>query len=125
MTESTSTGSLAGIRVIDLSRVLGVTALKRSRALPTVPTLDEQGLKDFDATVFFGIVAPAGTPQEVVSKLNAAFLQVVQQPDVKERLSKQGLEPPTDYSPAQLAVYMRKEAAKWREVIKVSGATVD
>lgn len=106
-------------------RVLGVTAIRRSRALPDVPTLDEQGLKDFDATVFFGIVAPSGTPQDVVSKLNAAFMQVVQQPDVKERLSKQGLEPPVDYSPAQLAVYMRKEAAKWREVIKVSGATVD
>jgi tripartite-type tricarboxylate transporter receptor subunit TctC len=106
-------------------RVLGVTAIRRSRALPGVPTLDEQGLKDFDATVFFGIVAPSGTPQDVVSKLNAAFMQVVQQPDVKERLGKQGLEPPVDYSPAQLAVYMRKEAAKWRDVIKVSGATVD
>lgn len=106
-------------------RVLGVTAIRRSRALPQVPTLDEQGLKDFDATVFFGIVVPSGTPQDVVTKLNAAFMQVVQQPDVKERLSKQGLEPPADYSPAQLAVYMRKEAAKWRDVIKVSGATVD
>lgn len=106
-------------------RVLGVTAIRRSRALPQVPTLHEQGLKDFDATVFFGIVVPSGTPQDVVTKLNAAFMQVVQQPDVKERLSKQGLEPPVDYSPAQLAVYMRKEAAKWRDVIKVSGATVD
>ncbi len=106
-------------------RVLGVTAIRRSRALPDVPTLDEQGLKDFDATVFFGIVAPSGTPQDVVSKLNAAFMQVVQQPDVKERLSKQGLELPVDYSPAQLAVYMRKEAVKWRDVIKASGARVD
>lgn len=106
-------------------RVLGVTAIRRSRALPDVPTLDEQGLKDFDATVFFGIVAPSGTPQDVVSKLNAAFMQVVQQPDVKERLNKQGLELPVDYSPAQLAVYMRKEAVKWRDVIKASGARVD
>lgn len=106
-------------------RVLGVTSIGRSRALPDVPTLAEQGLKDFDASVFFGIVVPAGTPQDVVSKLNAAFIQVLQQPDVKERLGKQGLEPPPQYTPAQLAAYMRSEAAKWRDVIKVSGATVD
>jgi tripartite-type tricarboxylate transporter receptor subunit TctC len=106
-------------------RVLGVTSANRSRALPDVPTLMEQGLKDFDASVFFGIVAPSGTPQDVVTKLNAAFAQVLQQPDVKERLAQQGLEPPPQYTPAQLAVYMRSEAAKWREVIKTSGAKAD
>jgi len=106
-------------------RVLGVTSASRSRALPDVPTLMEQGLKDFDASVFFGIVAPSGTPQEVVSKLNAAFAQVLRQPDVKQRLSEQGLEPPPQTTPAQLAVYMRSEAAKWNEVIKLSGAKAD
>ncbi|MEO7159806.1 MAG: tripartite tricarboxylate transporter substrate binding protein [Polaromonas sp.] len=106
-------------------RVLGVTSASRSGALPDVPTLMEQGLKDFDASVFFGIVAPSGTPQDVVSKLNAAFAQVLQQPDVKQRLAQQGLEPPPQYTPAQLAVTMRSEAAKWREVIKVSGAKAD
>jgi tripartite-type tricarboxylate transporter receptor subunit TctC len=106
-------------------RVLGVTAMRRSRAMPTVATLHEQGLKDFDATVFFGIVVPSGTPQDVVSRLNAAFVHVLQLAEVKENLGKQGLEPPVDYSPAQLAVYMRKEAAKWREVIQHSGASVD
>ena len=106
-------------------RVLGVTSASRSRALPDVPTLMEQGLKDFDASVFFGIVAPSGTPQDVVSQLNTAFTQVLQQPDVKQRLAQQGLEPPPQYTPAQLAVYMRGEAAKWRDVIKVSGAKVD
>lgn len=106
-------------------RVLGVTSAKRSRALPDVPTLAEQGMKDFDASVFFGIVAPSGTPQDVVTKLNAAFIQALQQPDVKQRLALQGLEPPPQYTPAQLAVYMRSEADKWREVIKVSGARVD
>ena len=106
-------------------RVLGVTSASRSRALPDVPTLMEQGLKDFDASVFFGIVAPSGTPQDVVTKLNTAFMQVLQQPDVKQNLAQQGLEPPPQYTPAQLAVYMRSEAAKWRDVIKVSGATAD
>ena len=106
-------------------RVLGVTTIKRSRALPNVPTLAEQGLTDFDASVFFGIVAPAGTPPAVVDKLNAAFVKVVQDPAVKERLQKQGLEPPVDHTPAQLARYMKSEADKWRQVIKISGARVD
>lgn len=106
-------------------RVLGVTSAKRSRALPDVPTLAEQGMKDFDASVFFGIVVPSGTPQDVVNKLNTAFAAVLQQPDVRERLSQQGLEPPPNYTPAQLAGYMRSEAEKWREVIKVSGARAD
>ncbi len=106
-------------------RVLGVTTLRRSRALPDVPTLAEQGLKDFDASVFFGIVAPASTPKPVIDKLNAAFVKVMAEPEVKERLEKQGLEAPGDYTPGQLASYMHSEAAKWREVIKVSGARVD
>ncbi len=106
-------------------RVLGVTTLKRSRALPDVPTLAEQGLKDFDASVFFGIVAPAGTPKPIIDKLNAAFVKVLGDPEVKQRLEKQGLETPRDHTPAQLASYMQSEAVKWREVIKISGAKVD
>jgi tripartite-type tricarboxylate transporter receptor subunit TctC len=106
-------------------RVLGVTSASRSRAMPDVPTLMEQGVKDFDVSVFFGIVAPSGTPQEVVTRLNAAFAQVMQQPDVKNTLAAQGLEPPQQTTPAQLAVYMRGELSKWREVIQVSGAKAD
>lgn len=106
-------------------RVLGVTTLKRSRALPDVPTLAEQGLKNFDASVFFGIVVPAGTPQPIIDKLNGAFIKVLEDPAVKDRLQKQGLEPPKDHTAAQLASYMKSEAEKWREVIKVSGARVD
>ena len=106
-------------------RVLGVTSIKRSRALPDVPTLAEQGLKDFDASVFFGIVVPTKTPKDVIARLNGGFKQVLEQPEIKERLAKQGLEPPASYTPEQLAGYMRSEAKKWQEVIKVSGAKVD
>jgi tripartite-type tricarboxylate transporter receptor subunit TctC len=106
-------------------RVLGVTSAKRSRALPNVPTLAEQGLKDFDSSVFFGIVVPAATPQAVVSKLNAAYTRVLESPEIKAKLASQGLEAPENYTPGQLAAYMRSEAAKWREVIKVSGAKAD
>ncbi len=106
-------------------RVLGVTSIKRSRALPDVPTLAEQGLKDFDASVFFGIVVPTKTPKDVIARLNGGFKQVLEQPEIKERLAKQGLEPPASYTPEQLAGYMRSEAKKWQEIIKISGAKVD
>lgn len=106
-------------------RALGVTTAARSRVLPAVPTLQEQGLQDFDVSVFFGIVAPAGTPQNVVTRLNAAFATVLQQPDVQKTLADQGLEPPPATTPAQLAVFMRREVAKWSNVVKTSGATVD
>ncbi|MGE0348665.1 Bug family tripartite tricarboxylate transporter substrate binding protein [Hydrogenophaga sp.] len=106
-------------------RVLGVTTASRSGALPEVPTLAEQGLKDFDVSVFFGIVAPSGTPQAVISRLNSAFAQVLQEPDVRKTLTAQGLEAPPATTPAQLASYMRSEHAKWDQVIKASGAQVD
>lgn len=106
-------------------RVLGVTTASRSGALPEVPALAEQGLKDFDVSVFFGIVAPSGTPQAVISRLNSAFAQVLQEPDVRKTLTAQGLEAPPATTPAQLASYMRSEHAKWDQVIKASGAQVD
>ncbi|WP_395704271.1 Bug family tripartite tricarboxylate transporter substrate binding protein [Aquabacterium sp.] len=106
-------------------RALAVTTAQRSKALPQVPTLAEQGMKDMDVSVFFGIVAPAGTPQAVVTKLNSAFAQVLADAEVRSKLSAQGLEPPADTTPAQLGAYMRKEAAKWQEVVKVSGAKVE
>lgn len=106
-------------------RVLGVTSAKRSRALPDVPTLMEQGVKDFDASVFFGVVAPAGTPAPIVAKLNGAFTKVLADPDMKTRLQKQGLESPADYTPQALESYMQAEAAKWHEVIKAAGAKAE
>lgn len=106
-------------------RVLGVTSPTRSRALPNVPTLAEQGLKDFDSSVFFGVVVPAGTPQAAVGRLNAAFQQVLQEPEIQQKLAAQGLEPPPQYTPGQLADYMRNETVKWREVIRLSGAKAD
>ena len=106
-------------------RVLGVTAGVRSPSLPEVPTLMEQGVKDFDVSVFFGIVAPAGTPREVVGTLNAAFVQALQQPEVRQKLMAQGLEMATGFAPEQLAAFIQAEVPKWREVVKASGAKVD
>jgi tripartite-type tricarboxylate transporter receptor subunit TctC len=106
-------------------RALGVTTAKRSQALPDVPTLAEQGVREFDVSVFFGIVLPAGTPQPIVSRLNTAFAAVMKQPNVRTSLVAQGLEIESDTSSAQLAAFMKAEVAKWREVVKVSGATAD
>ena len=106
-------------------RVLGVTSASRSAALPGVSTVMEQGVKDFDVSVFFGIVAPSGTPQDVVTKLNAAFVQVLQQPEVRKNLAAQGLETTDKTTPADLAVFMRNEISQWRDVVKASGAKVD
>jgi tripartite-type tricarboxylate transporter receptor subunit TctC len=106
-------------------RALGVTTAKRSRSLPDVPTLAEQGLKDFDVSVFFGIVAPAGTPPAVIGKLNSAFVKVLQDPKVRDYLEAQGLEPASATTPEQLSTYMRAEAAKWKDVIAKSGARAD
>jgi tripartite-type tricarboxylate transporter receptor subunit TctC len=106
-------------------RALGVTTLKRSSALPTVPTLAEQGLAGFDVSVFFGVVAPAGTPAPVVGRLNGAFAEVLRRPKVRESLAAQGLEPPPDTSATQLAGYMRSESERWKDVVRASGARAD
>ena len=106
-------------------RLLGVTSAKRSQATPDTPTLMEQGVKDFDVSVFFGIVAPAGTPPDTLARLNTALVQILQQPDVKKNLAAQGLEPAPNNTPEQLTHFMRSEIDKWREVIKVSGAKAD
>jgi len=106
-------------------RVLGVTTATRSQVLPDVPTLAEQGLKGFDVSVFFGIVAPAGTQQETITRLNAAFVKALAQPDVRKTLTAQGLEPAPATTPAQRATFMRSEVVKWRDVVKTSGATLD
>ena len=106
-------------------RLLGVTAATRSPSVPDAPTLIEQGVKDFDVSVFFGIVAPAGTPKDVVNKLNGAFVQALQQPEVRQNLQAQGLEMSNALAPEQLGAFIQTEVPKWREVVKASGAKVD
>lgn len=106
-------------------RVLGVTSAIRSRSLPDTPTLQEQGITPFDVSVFFGIVAPAGTPAEVIKKLNIALQDVLRQPELRKLLEAQGLELATQTSPEQLGQFIRTEVAQWREVVKTSGAQLD
>ncbi len=106
-------------------KAIGVTSAERSRVLPDVPTLAEQGLAGYDSSVFFGVVAPAGTPEQVIARLNAAFRAALADPKVKELLDSQGLEAPASQTPEALGEFMKSEVAKWGEVVKASGAQVD
>jgi len=109
-------------------RALGVTTASRSQALPELPSVAAQGvpgLQGFDVSVFFGIVAPAGTPREVVERLNRAFAEAVRQPEVRRTLLGQGLELPPATTPEHLGAFIRSEVAKWRDVVQAAGATLD
>ncbi len=106
-------------------RAIGVTTRGRSRAMPDVPTVAEQGVPGFDVSVFFGIVAPAGTPDPVIARLNKGLRAVLAVPDVRDTLARQGLEIAQDQSPQRLAAFMKAEAERWAAVVKKSGAQLD
>jgi tripartite-type tricarboxylate transporter receptor subunit TctC len=104
-------------------KALGTTGAKRTSVLPKVPTIAEAGVPGYEATIWLGIMAPKGTPQAVVDKLNAEIGKVLQRPDVKETWAKQGAEPML-MTPAEFKTYLEKDIEKWAEVVKVSGAKV-
>ena len=106
-------------------RPLGIATAQRSQALPDLPTLAEQGVTGYDVSVFFGIVAPAGTPPETIAKLNKAFTEALATPKVKQLFASQGFEPAADASPQQLGRFIAFETAKWKDVVKKSGAQLD
>jgi len=105
-------------------RPLAVSSSARSRAMPDLPTVAEAGLPGFKADVWFGVVAPAGTPGAIVSRLNNEIGQILRATDVQQQLLPQGIEPATG-SPADFAAFLSAEIAKWAEVVKRTGARVD
>ncbi len=109
----------------DKLRALGVTTTERSQALPDVPTVAEQGVPGYDVSVFFGIVAPAGTPPERIAKLNKAFVEVLDTPKVKQLFASQGLEPAPSNTPQQLGKFIQAQMTKWVGVVKRAGAQLD
>ena len=106
-------------------RALAVTTLARSPAMPDLPTIAESGLPGFDLTTWFGLMVPAGTPPEIVAKLNAEVVRALNANDMRERLEKMGAEPPANNTPEHFAAFIRAEAAKYARVVKDSGAKVD
>ena len=97
-------------------RLLGVTSLQRLPFLPEVPTLHEQGLKNFEHSNWFGIYAPRGTPAEVVQKVNAAFNAALKEPELQKRMANLGAVP-TGGTPQKMAEIVARETAKWRRLI--------
>jgi tripartite-type tricarboxylate transporter receptor subunit TctC len=105
-------------------RALALVAPKRSSALPDVPTVAEAGLRDFEVTTWYGVLAPAGTPRNVVTRLNTELVKIMHSPDLKDRLAATGTEPLTS-TPEEFADYIKREIAKWGDVVRKSGAKVD
>jgi len=105
-------------------RALAVASEKRVAALPDLPTVGESGYPGFEAWAWQGFVAPAGTPRDVVMKLNGAFAKVMADPAITQRLSESGFEPQTS-TPDQFAAYMKSEIAKWAKVIRDSNISLD
>ncbi len=106
-------------------RALAVAGAKRSPALMDTPTVAEAAaLPGFDATTWYAILTPAGTPKAITSRLNTEFLRALRLPDMQERLAAQGVES-IGSTPEQLAAHIRSELPKWAKVIKVAGVRVD
>ncbi len=115
--------SLPHIRAGKL-RALGVTGPKRSPLLPDVPTIAEAGVPGYESYVWFGIVAPTGTPPDIIAKLNAALAKAAVTPSFHDRLTEQGYDVLSS-TPEQMASSIRNEIAKWGKIVKASGARVD
>lgn len=105
-------------------KALAVTTLERSSILPDVPTVDEAGVKGFDLGTWFGVFATGGSPSEAVAKLNKAYSDALRDPEVRKRLLAMGSEA-EPLSPQAFAEMVAKEAEKYREIVKISGASVN
>lgn len=105
-------------------RALAVTSAKRVDDLPQTPTVGESGYRGFDAVTWFGFLAPAGTPKDVVTRLNAEFNKALQAPDLRKRLGDEGADP-LGGTPEQFAELIRNDIANWGKTVKESGVRVD
>lgn len=105
-------------------RALAVTSKERNPALPEVPTVIESGIKGFEVVGFYGFLAPAGTPKDVVNKLSDAFGQVLQMPDVRNRMVSQGADP-AYLGADDFAKFLASEMPRWADAVKKSGAKLD
>ena len=105
-------------------RALAVTSKERNPALPEVPTVIESGIKGFEVVGFYGFLAPAGTPNGVVNKLSDAFGQVLQMPDVRNRMVSQGADP-AFLGADDFAKFLAAEMPRWADAVKKSGAKMD
>jgi len=105
-------------------RALGTTGAKRAPAAPTLPTIAEAGVPGYEVSVWYGALAPAGTPPAVINRLHAELSRIVQLPDIRERWAGLGAEP-VHNTPAQFAAFLKDDLVKWAKVVRASGAKID
>jgi len=105
-------------------KALAVTTKKRYAELPDVPTMDEAGVKGYDATIWLGLLAPPGTPREIVDKLNASITKILSTPDARKLMASAGVDVATS-SPEEFAALMQSELERWGKVVRETGATVN
>jgi len=117
---SSSVGPLKSGRI----RALAVTSAARTAIFPDIPTMKEAGVADFEVTNITGVLAPAGTPAEIITRLNAAILKVLGSASVKERFAGLALEPAPS-TPEQFSVYIKEDFARWTKVVKDASIKVD
>ena len=105
-------------------KAIAITTAKRSPAMPDLPTVAESGLPGYEVLTWYGLLAPAATPKEIVARLQTEVAKILQMPDIKQRIADISSEPggiPSE----QFADLIKKETVKWAKVVKDSGATVD
>ena len=105
-------------------KALAISSQKRSLLLPELPTMIEAGVPGYVSDTYFGVFAPAGTPNEIIARLNTELVKIVHGAETKERLMKLGAEP-VGSTPEQLAALVKGENAKWAKVIKDAGVKVE
>jgi tripartite-type tricarboxylate transporter receptor subunit TctC len=105
-------------------RALGITSARRSKVVPQLPTIAEQGVAGYDFGAWFGIYAPAATPAPVINTLNDSITRAVRDPGLAERFDKEGAEI-VGSSPAVLAAHVKAELALWAKVVKSAGLRID
>lgn len=120
---SSTTAAVAQVKRGRL-RAIAVTVTERFSEMPDIPTVSEAGVPGFVITGWFGVLAPAGTPREIINKLHAEIVKIVQHPAVKERFASLGTVP-VGSSPEEFAAFLRTEIEKWSRVVKASGARPD
>ncbi len=105
-------------------RALAVTSMQRSNAMPDLATMDEAGIKGFEAVAWNGLGAPAKTPREIIARINSDVIKIVHSPELKERLTAEGSDP-VGNTPDQYAAFLRNEVEKWAKVIKLAGVKAE
>ena len=105
-------------------RAIAVTSTTRLPVMPDLPTVAESGLRGYESSQWYGLLAPAGTPEDILNSLNAHVVKIMQTADMKQRLKEDGIVP-VGNTRQEFAAYIKSEIAKWAKVIKQSGARID